>query len=352
MKSVLVVGGYGVFGAQVCQGLAQRGMAVAVAGRDGARAEAFARTLGPGCEGLAVDATSLASCRAAVQGRSVAVSCAGPFRQDCPALLRACLDMGCHYADISDDRGHAGLVRHHHEAFRTCGLVAAHGCSSLPGISGALALLAREGTTSPVQHVRVTLFIGNHNPKGEAAVRSLLAGLGQPIAAPQGVVLGFRDREVVPLPAPYGSRPVFNFASPDYDLLPSLLETHSVSVKVGFELSAATYTFALLAVLGLGHGARMARLLQMPAGLLGRFGSSGGVVMAELFLADGRQRRAALLARQEGQRMAALPCVLAAQALHEGRFPACGVMTAYELLGAKPLMEALVAAGFELHTGG
>jgi hypothetical protein len=349
MKSVLVVGGYGVFGTQVCRGLAERGVPVTVAGRDGARAEAFARTLGPGCRGQGMDADDLASCRAALDGHDVAVGCAGPFRRDSAALLQACLEARCHYADISDDRYHAALVRSHDRRCRARGLVAAPGCSSLPGISGALALLAGEGTTSPVRRVRVTLFVGNHNPKGEATVQSVLTGLGQPIAAPQGVIYGFRDREVVPLPPPYGRRPVFNFASPDYDLLPSLLGTHSVSVKLGFELSAATYGFALLAVLRLGYGPRTARLLQLPAGLLGRFGSSGGAVMAELFLADGTQRRAALLAGQEGQRMAALPCVLAAQALHEGRFPGPGVMTAYELLGARPLVEALTAAGFELH---
>src|SRR5439155_1483536 len=87
-----------------------------------------------------------------------------------------------------------------------------------PAKAEALALQAREGTVAPVARVRVTLFIGNQNPKGEAAVRSLLAGLGRPIRTAEGTVRGFRDREVVALPAPFGRRGVFNFEAPEYDL--------------------------------------------------------------------------------------------------------------------------------------
>jgi hypothetical protein len=351
MKPVVVFGGYGTFGTHVCRELARRGVPLTVAGRDRARAEDFARTLGPGCRALGADATDPASCRAALRGQGVAVSCAGPFDARNTALLDACLEAGCHYADITDDRGYAALVRAYGERFRARGLAAVYGCSSLPGISGALALHARAGASAPVERARVTLFIGNNNPRGEAAVRALLAGLGRPIAAPQGRLCGFHDREVVPLPEPFGPRAVFNFDSPEYDLFPGLLGVRAVAVKLGFELRLATYGFALLALLGRGYGPRTARLLALPGRLLRRFGCSGGAVMAELFLAGGAVRRATLLARQDGQRMAALPCALVAHALSAGGAWPSGAATAYEFLGAAPLLEGLVAAGFELHAG-
>jgi hypothetical protein len=349
MKPVVVFGGYGTFGTHVCRELARLGVPLTVAGRDRARAEEFARSLGPACRGLAADVTSPASCRAALRGQGVAVGCAGPFDTLDTALLDACLEAGCHYADINDDRGYAALVRDHGERFRGRGLAAVYGCSSLPGISGALALHARAGTSAAVQRARVTLFIGNNNPKGEAAVRSLLAGLGRPITAPQGPLRGFRDREVVPLPEPFGPRGVFNFDSPEYDLFPALLGVRSVAVKLGFELRLATYGFALLALLGRGYGPQTARLLALPGRLLRRLGRSGAAIMAELFLADGAVRRATLLARQDGQRMAALPCALVARALSAGGAWPRGARTAYEFLGGAPLLEELVAAGFELH---
>jgi hypothetical protein len=349
MKPVLVVGGYGIFGAHVCRELVRWGVSLSVAGRDGARAEAFARTLGAGCTSRVVDAGQPDSCQAALQGHGVVVNCAGPFNSFDATLLEACLDCGCHYADIGDDRGYAALIRTLGDRFRARGLTAVYGCSSLPTISGALAIQARGDVTAVVERARVTLFVGNDNDKGDAAVRSVLAGLGRPIAAPQGTLLGFRDREVVPLPPPFGSRCIFNFESPDYDLLPDLLGTHAVSVKLGFELRLATCGFALLARLGSGYGARTARLISLPGRLLRCLGCSGGAVMTELFLTGGQVRHAALLARRDGQRMAALPCALAARALAEGRDGPRGAVTGYEYLGAEALLQALVSEGFELH---
>jgi len=264
-------------------------------------------------------------------------------------LLEACLEAGCHYADIADHRAYTSLVRSFAGRFAERGLAAVHGCSSLPGISGALAARLREAAPAPVERARVTLFIGNRNPKGQAAIRSLLSGLGRPIAAPQGTRFGFRDREVVPLPAPFGRRAVFNFDSPEYDLFPALLDTRSVVVKNGLELRSATYGFALLARLGQGYGARMARCLELPGRLLGRLGCSGGAVMTELFFRDGSVSRAALVACRDGQRMAALPCALVAQALLEGPGGKIGATTAYQFLGACLLLEKLVQFGFHLN---
>jgi hypothetical protein len=123
-----------------------------------------------------------------------------------------------------------------------------------------------------------------------------------------------------------------------------------VAVKVGFELPLVTFTFALLARLGHGYGPRLARLLELPGRLLGGLGCSGGAVMVELFLADGSVRLAALSGREDGQRLAALPCALAARDLCAGHVRKRGAVTAYEFFGARPLVDKLIAAGFELHT--
>jgi hypothetical protein len=161
-------------------------------------------------------------------------------------------------------------------------------------------------------------------------------------------VRGFRDREVVSLPEPFGPRAVFNFESPEYDLFPDLLGVRSVSVKVGFELRPATYACALLAVLGSNYGPGMAAFLDHLGRPFRGIGSSGGAVMTEIFYADASTRRAALVARSEGQRMAALPCAFVVQSLCEGIGSERGSRTAYEFLGAKPLLERVIAAGFEL----
>jgi hypothetical protein len=147
---------------------------------------------------------------------------------------------------------------------------------------------------------------------------------------------------------PFGRRAVFNFDSPEYDLFPALLGVRSVRVKMGFELPLATYAFALLALLGLGGGRRTAALLDGPGRLAGRWGCSGGAVLTELFYRGDVVRRAAVAGSHDGQRMAALPAALVAGTLAAGPPPHTGAMTAYELLGAGPLLRGLCAAGFSL----
>jgi hypothetical protein len=352
VSAAIVFGGYGTFGGHLARELAAAGVTVTVAGRHRQRAEQAAAALGPGHRGLAVDLTDPAACRSALRGQAVAVNGAGSLADLGPALLQACVEAACPYVDIAVERAHADLVRSWSERFRRRGLAAVYGCCSLPGISGALALLARAGREEPPRRARCTLFIGNDNPKGREAVLSLLRTLGQSIRAPQGVLRGFGDREVVPLPPPFGRRGVFNFDSPEYDLFPELLGVRAVSVKVGFEMRPANYGFALLAWTGTRLGARTAAFVEWAGEWARWLGCSGGAVMAELFYGDGSERRCCLLARRDGQRMAALPCALAALELCGGAGQPTGSLTAYELLGAGGLLRAIASRGFELWRDG
>jgi hypothetical protein len=348
MGTAIVFGGYGTFGSIVAQELALHEIQVTIAGRNQARADSFAKSLGPGHRGLAADVTNPDSCRASLQNQTVAVNCAGPFAPFADTLLQACLDQGCHYVDIADDRDYCRLVRDKRELFQHKGLAAVYGCSSLPAISGALALFALSDAEEKPKRARATLLIGNNNPKGHAAIASLVYGLGKPIHAPQGIINGFRDREVITLPPPFGCRAVFNFDSPEYDLFPDLLGVRSVAVKVGFEFRLANYFFAFLAALGLNFGRKTTNILAWLGKHAPRFGTSGAAIMTELFFADGSSQRAALLAREHGQRMAALPCALVARSLCLEPVTKFGAMTAYEFLGATALLDGLTQEEFEL----
>jgi len=352
MGAAVVFGGYGTFGSIVARELAAHGISVTIAGRDLARAESFAKALGVGHRGLTADVTNANSCRASLQDQSVAVNCAGPFAPFADALLEACLDRGCHYVDIADDPDYTRLVLSRGELFRQRKLAAVYGCSSLPAISGALALRSLADASARPEHVRVTLLIGNNNPKGRAAIASLVGGLGKPIRAPQGIIRGFRERDVVTLPPPFGRRAVFNFDSPEYDLFPDLLGVQSVAVKVGFEFRPANYFFAFLATLGWNFGVKTTSILAWLGKHTPRFGTSGAAIMTELFFPDGSIRQATLLAREQGQRMAALPCALVTHSLCLDPVAKFGAMTAYEFLGAPVLLDGLIQQGFEflLHT--
>jgi hypothetical protein len=331
---IVLFGGYGTFGVHAARTLAAAGLPVRIVGRDAARADAVA------------DVNDPASIRSALSGARVAVNCAGPFSTMTLSLPEACLDAGIHYVDIADDRGWTARLRARDGAFRDRGLTAAIGCSTLPGISGALSILAARRLPS-VERARITLFIGNRNPKGEAAVRAAVTQLGRPFPAPQGRLRGFHGRETVDLPPPFGPRGVYDWDSPELDLFPHLLGAREVRVKVGFEARLATLSFAGLARLGPRLGGLLLAAMTPLARHLSGFGHSGGFVKVELFAPDGTRAAATLGRESEGQRMAALPAAFVAQGLLDGRVTARGVTTAYEALGADRLIERLVAAGYD-----
>ena len=159
----------------------------------------------------------------------VAVHCAGPFRAAETTLLEACLEVGCHYADIADDRSYAVQVRAFGERFADRGFAAVYGCSSLPGISGALALRAARSRADRAVRARVTLFIGNDNPKGSAAITLACRRPGPADCRATGRrFAGFAIARWCHCRQPFGRRAVFNFDSPDYDLLPAM-----VGVRIG-----------------------------------------------------------------------------------------------------------------------
>jgi hypothetical protein len=344
--SVLVFGGYGVFGSLVCRELAQRGASVTVAGRDLGRASRLAEALGRGHSACAADARDASSVRAALAGHAVAVHCAGPFSKGDHGVVDACLETGCHYVDIADDRGYAAFVRAQTARFRARGTTAVVGSSSLPGLSGALAVIARESRPDAPSRVRLTLFIGNDNTKSAAAVHSVVSSLGRAIEAPPAAPHVFREHESVLLPAPFGRRTAHVVDSPEYDLLPSALGVRDVRVLVGFENVLAGPLFAGLARLGWRGGRRAASALATLGGFV-RAGSSGGSVVADVFWADGTTRREGLHARRDGQRLAAVPAALVARALEDAPSLPRGAFTAYDLLGAEALVAATERAGFE-----
>ena len=328
---IVIFGGYGVFGSLVAKELA--GLPLRIAGRDARRAEVVA------------DVSDPASCARALEGARVAVSCAGPFSEMTLALPEACLAAGVHYVDIADDRGWFSRLRGMSDRFRSRGLTAACGCSTLPGISGALALVAAE-RLKDIERARVTLFIGNRNPKGTAAVDSAAMQLGRRFEAPQGTLVGFRGREVVDLPPPFGPRGVYDFDSPELDLFPELIGVREVRLKVGFESRMATASLAGMSYLGPGLGVPLSRAILPMARLASRFGHSGGYAKVELW-GEGRSE-ASIGAAREGQRMAALPGAFVARDLYEGNLEARGTVTSYEAIGARPLLERIAAAGYDL----
>src|SRR5688500_17710202 len=102
---VVVLGGYGNFGARSCRALAgDASIELEVAARDGARAAAFAAPL-PGAASAALD-TSAADFAARLSGQrpGLVVLTAGSFQGQDYGVAEAAAAAGAHYIDLAVGR--------------------------------------------------------------------------------------------------------------------------------------------------------------------------------------------------------------------------------------------------------
>jgi hypothetical protein len=117
-----------------------------------------------------------------------AVACtAGPFQQLDRGLARQTVEAGSHWLDISDDERWFFDLLDDGELdalARSRGVVVMPGLSTLPAVSGAL--VRRLGN---VQRADITLFIGNRNAKGAAAIASAAASGGRTLRSPDRELL-------------------------------------------------------------------------------------------------------------------------------------------------------------------
>jgi hypothetical protein len=159
---------------------------------------------------------------------------AGPFQQLDRAIVRAVVNEGVHWLDIADDeRWFFDLLddRELDVLARTRGVVVMPGLSTLPALSSAL--VRRVGA----QRVTITLYIGNDNAKGAAAIASAAS-----------------------------------LRTPDRELLRRELSVDA-HVRTRFQMPGVTLVMHALRIFPLAVRVRLAKLL---ARLAPRFGSSGG----------------------------------------------------------------------------
>lgn len=184
-----------------------------------------------------LDLRDVHSVRRAAEGAFAFACTAGPFQQFDRSIVRAVVDAGAHWLDIADDaRWFFDLLDDRElDAFaRERNVVVMPGLSTLPAISCALAR-----RVLPAERVTITLYIGNDNPKGAAAIASG-AGLD----------------------------------APDRELLRRELGIDAI-VRARFELPGAALAMKAMRVLPLRARVALAKVMSRIAP---RFGCSGGYV--------------------------------------------------------------------------
>lgn len=356
MASVLVLGGYGVFGGRLARRLVREtGAEILVAGRSLARAQAFCRVHGGTPLELDRDwdlTDTLARLRPAL-----VIDAAGPFQaygDDPYRVARAAIEAGAHYLDLADDAdfvaGIGALDRQAKDANR----VAISGASSVPAISSAALDMLTSGLAS-VSAVGAVILPGNRAPRGLSVVRAIVAQAGRPL----WVGRGGRSAEVsawgtvrrcdlnIDGCPPLAGRLASPIGAPDLILFRERYGARSVSFEAGLELKLLHLGLWALALPVrwrlLGSLGPLAPALKWIADRLERFGTDRGgmIVRAAGRDADGRavERTWTLIAEAgDGPEVPPTPALLLAKrllagdaALAPGARPAVGLLSLAEI---------------------
>lgn len=178
-RRVLILGGYGGFGARLSRRLAGDGWEVLVAGRNLAKAEAFAERL-RGARGLSADRNAPLDEMLAEHRPDLLVDAAGPFQDSGYQVAESCIAHGVHYLDLADARdfvcGIAGLDA----AARKAGVVVVSGASSVPALSGAVVHELTRGMEA-VRSIEEALSASTRASVGASIAAALLSYVGKPV---------------------------------------------------------------------------------------------------------------------------------------------------------------------------
>lgn len=354
---ILILGGYGTFGAQIARELARDGaIELVIGGRDESRARAFVSQLGSEARhrAIAIDTESddfrgqLASA-----APHLVIHTSGPFQGQDYGVAEACISMGCHYIDLADGREFVGGIGSLDEAARRADVSVVSGASTVPGLSSVVVdeLL---GPDERPETVDSGITLAHRTPLGPAMVASVMSYCGRPFRRlEQGSWLtrhGWQDIRCLSHPD-LGPRLWASCDVPDLDLFPSqwpMLATARFHAAMELRpLQLAVWLGAWFQRWRLVYWPRHAGLLVRLTGLLDRFGTSDGGMFVNC---TGRHASGATFARSwwltarsgDGPFIPCTPSIILARQLAAGRGPAAG---------AGPCMRLFRLADFDATVG-
>lgn len=252
MARILVIGGYGGFGARLVRRLLAGGHAVLVAGRSGEKAAAFCAGLA-GAEPVVADRTNGIGLVMARERPDLVIDAAGPFQDSGYTVPEACVAMRIPYLDLADSREFvSGIARLDSDAAKA-GVAIVSGASSVPALSGAVVrALAPPGMA--VRQIDIAISASNRAVAGPSVAAAILSYVGKPVKLWRGrretVAIGWQElrREHFAIT---GEVPLNRWVAladvPDLDLLPLATEGRpAVTFRAGTELGFQVLALWLL----------------------------------------------------------------------------------------------------------
>lgn len=357
MKKVLILGGYGNFGAHITRRLAaEHDMRVVIAGRSQEKCQQLAAELqkSPNLPLYhALDAhRELPAVLERVQP-AIVIHASGPFQSQGYHVAEACIAHGCHYIDLADGREFVTNIRRLDAPAREKGVTVISGASSVPCLTAAVAdyylpqfqrLTALEYAITTAQKAGI----------GEATAAAMLSYAGKPFTTLQDgrmeEIYGWLGMHLHNYPE-LGFRLHGNCDIPDLSLFPERYKSlETIRFHAGQEikiLHIGLWAMAWMVRMGLiGNLAAWAKPLLKIARGFGVFGSdkSGFYMKLSGTGADGVPRKILfylVAGSGHGPVIPATPAVLCAKMLARGGFTMRGAFPCMGIVTLPQYLEAL-----------
>lgn len=227
MRRILIVGGYGAFGAHAAERLAREpGIEIIVAGRSLENARQYANRLseiaGVEVDHATIDATAATDVDLRALRADVLINASGPFQRQDYGLARAAIGAGCHYLDLADARAFVTGIGSLDAKARLAGVSVVSGASSVPGLSSAV-VQRLAADLDQIEEVHIGISPGNSFDPGAATVASIVGQAGKPFAVRRDgedvAAYGWQGLHRHRFPE-IGERWMSDVDVPDLDLLP------------------------------------------------------------------------------------------------------------------------------------
>jgi len=333
LKRILVIGGYGGFGARLSRRLAAAGHHVLVAGRSFVKARTFAAGL-PNAEGISADRDGDLAPVLTAHRPDLVIDAAGPFQGSDYRVPLACIAAGIPYLDLADARGFVTGIGALDDAARQAGVTVIAGASTAPALTGAVARKLAEGLDR-VDQVEIALSASARTTSGASVARAALSYVGRPVRLWRGArwhgARGWQEMRKEEIRAgrfALGHRRVALVDVPDHDLLPALLPGRpAVTFRAGNELGLQMWPLWLLSwpvrwgwLKSLRGAAGLFLPLQRATAWLGDDRSGMTVTLVGRCGAEALERRWSVVAvHGDGPEIPTLAAALLAEDLFAGR---------------------------------
>jgi saccharopine dehydrogenase (NAD+, L-lysine-forming) len=284
-KEIIVIGGYGHVGSQICTLLSESYPGdVYAAGRNLERAQQFSRSTGGKVKPLRLDLTQKPDTRL-LQRAKIVVMC---MDQQDTSFAEACLKNGVHYVDVSANG--AFLTRLETLAPPT-GQGSGTAVLSVGLAPGLTNMLARQASLamSQTDRIDITIMLGLGDSHGQAAIEwtvdNLRADFDVMEKGQRMSVDSFTSGKATNLGNGLGRRTAYRFPFSDQQTLPRTLSVPSISTRLCFDSKLATASVALLQKLGMKRLLRNTRMRNAAVWSFGklRYGSEQFAIKVDAY---------------------------------------------------------------------